>query len=99
MAHTTKQHGGHNRGQRSARSTGGGPVFIIREALGITRAEMAEALGYTSGSAIKRLEQVGGVPKAPAKIETLKSIAWRMSAGEVRTQVLADLETQAQEEL
>lgn len=45
MKESTRKHGGHNAGEVSSLSAGGGPVFEVRTGLSLTQKAMATKLG------------------------------------------------------
>lgn len=70
-----KKRGGHITGFRHDISSGSGPVFEIRAALGLSQTEMAEKLGYSSYGTVYQLEARGGVPKSPVFQDQLREAA------------------------
>jgi DNA-binding XRE family transcriptional regulator len=69
-----KQHGGHITGFRGDTSTGYGPVYEIRRALGLSQAEMAYKIGCCRDT-IQRCERDGVLPHSRASQSLLYALA------------------------
>lgn len=74
-----------------ANACGSGLVFEIRTALGMTQAEMADALAI-SPRTLQRIEAAGETPTNRLQRAALLSLVWRMDAGEARTRLLEALQ-------